>query len=132
MHETHSLIVAHLFNTDRQLFLKRNLQEADVAAGPLTVTEERSAVVAFTDPFLEFRYTAIIKKPRKRKMRIKTAEQLLDSDLPYGVEVGSISQVDVYSLIYRSGTLNSNTVNSKFHLIRSFFEIFARFLSFHV
>ena len=35
-------------------------------------------------------------------------------------------------LLYRSGTLNSNTVNSKFHLIRSFFEIFARFLSFHV
>ena len=33
---------------------------------------------------------------------------------------------------YRSGTLNSNTVNLKFHLIRSFFEIFARFLSFHV
>ena len=33
---------------------------------------------------------------------------------------------------YRSGTLNSNTVNSKFHLIRSFFEIFARFLLFHV
>ena len=33
---------------------------------------------------------------------------------------------------YRSGTLNSNTVNPKFHLIRSFFEIFARFLSFHV
>ena len=33
---------------------------------------------------------------------------------------------------YRSGTLNSNTVNSKFCLIRSFFEIFARFLSFHV
>ena len=33
---------------------------------------------------------------------------------------------------YRSGTLNSNTVNSKFHLIRGFFEIFARFLSFHV
>ena len=33
---------------------------------------------------------------------------------------------------YRSDTVNSNTVNSKFHLIRSFFEIFARFLSFHV
>ena len=33
---------------------------------------------------------------------------------------------------YRLGTVNSNTVNSKFHLIRSFFEIFARFLSFHV
>ena len=33
---------------------------------------------------------------------------------------------------YRSGTVNSNTVNSKFHLIRSFCEIFARFLSFHV
>ena len=34
--------------------------------------------------------------------------------------------------LYRSGTLNSNTVNSKFHLIRSFFEILARILSFHV
>ena len=33
---------------------------------------------------------------------------------------------------YRLGTFNSNTVNSKFHLIQSFFEIFARFLSFHV
>ena len=33
---------------------------------------------------------------------------------------------------YRSGTVNSNTVNLKFHLIRSFFEIFATFLSFHV
>ena len=33
---------------------------------------------------------------------------------------------------YRSGTLNSNTVNSKFHLIRSFFEILATILSFHV
>ena len=33
---------------------------------------------------------------------------------------------------YRSGTVNSNTFNSKFHLIRSFFEIFATFLSFHV
>ena len=34
--------------------------------------------------------------------------------------------------LYRSGTPNSNTVNSKFHLIRSFFEILARILSFHV
>ena len=33
---------------------------------------------------------------------------------------------------YRSGTVNSNMVNSKFHLIRSSCEIFARFLSFHV
>ena len=27
-------------------------------------------------------------------------------------------------MIYRSGTVNSNTVNSKFHLIRSYYEIF--------
>ena len=26
--------------------------------------------------------------------------------------------------MYRSGTVNSNTVNSKFHLIRSYYEIF--------
>ena len=33
---------------------------------------------------------------------------------------------------YRSGMVNLNTVNSKLHLIWSFCEIFARFLSFHV
>ena len=33
---------------------------------------------------------------------------------------------------YRSGTVNSNMVNSKLHLIQSFFEIFDTFLSFHV
>ena len=38
----------------------------------------------------------------------------------------------IISSLYRSGMLNSNTVNSKFHLIQSFCEIFARFLLFHV
>ena len=33
-------------------------------------------------------------------------------------------------LEYRSGTVNSNTVNSKFHFIRSLWELFL--LSFHV
>ena len=33
---------------------------------------------------------------------------------------------------YRSATVKSNTVSSKFHLIRSLFEIFAKFLLFHV
>ena len=42
------------------------------------------------------------------------------------------SSVQFLSLLYRSGTINSNTVNSKFHLIRSFFEILGRILSFHV
>ena len=37
-----------------------------------------------------------------------------------------------FSSNYRSGTVNSNTVNSRFHLIRSFFDFLARFLSFHV
>ena len=39
---------------------------------------------------------------------------------------------DIYGEYYRSGTVNQNTVNSKYHLILSFFEMFARFLSFHV
>ena len=33
---------------------------------------------------------------------------------------------------YRSGMVNSNTINSKFHLIRSYCEYLARILSFHV
>ena len=37
----------------------------------------------------------------------------------------SWAQKSCYETVYRSGTVNSNTVNSKFHLIRSFFEIFA-------
>ena len=36
------------------------------------------------------------------------------------------------SYFYRSGTVNSSTVNSKFHLIRSYCEYLARILSFHV
>ena len=49
--------------------------------------------------------------------------------IPYGNQ-GTSPKV----LVYDTGRarFNSNTVNSKFHLIRSFFEIFARFLSFHV
>ena len=34
--------------------------------------------------------------------------------------------------VYRSGTVNSNTVNSKFHLIQSYCDYLARILSFHV
>ena len=34
-------------------------------------------------------------------------------------------------LSYRLGPVNSNTVNSKFHLIQIFAEIVATFLSFH-
>ena len=45
---------------------------------------------------------------------------------------GELPVPDFVSIDYRSGTVNSNTVNSKFHLIRSFCQIFARFLSFHV
>ena len=37
-----------------------------------------------------------------------------------------------FTKCYRSGTVNSNTVNSKFHLIRSYCEYLARILSFHV
>ena len=36
------------------------------------------------------------------------------------------------SFFFKMKRYRSGTVNSKFHLIRSFFEIVARFLSFHV
>ena len=56
------------------------------------------------------------------KQNIRLLEIVITSSVPTG-------NILVH---YRSGTVNSNTVNSKFHLIRSFFEIFARFLSFQV
>ena len=52
-------------------------------------------------------------------------------DLAILCQITSDKCITVISM-YRSGPVNLNTVNSKFHLIRSFFEIFARFLSFHV
>ena len=36
------------------------------------------------------------------------------------------------NLFYRSGMVNSNMVNSKFHLIRSYYKYLATILSFHV
>ena len=56
----------------------------------------------------------------KKKSKIKTKQKVLTKMTSWNLSH------------YRSGTVNSNTVNSKFHLIRSFCEIFARFLSFHV
>ena len=38
----------------------------------------------------------------------------------------------LFLLQYRSGMVNSNMVNSKFHLIQSYCEYLARILSFHV
>ena len=45
---------------------------------------------------------------------------------------GCIDAKVIVLVHYRSGTVNSNTVNSKFHLIRSYCEYLARILSFHV
>ena len=43
------------------------------------------------------------------------------------------SPITFYTSYYRSGMVNSNTVNSKFHLIRIFYEVSVNiFLSFHV
>ena len=52
-------------------------------------------------------------------------------------QIFNVRAIQIYANVakfvyYRSDTVNSNTVNLKFHLIWSFFEIFARFLSFHV
>ena len=61
---------------------------------------------------------------------LATANWVIFND--YYTQIGDVILSRKKKDYYRLGTLNSNTVNSKFHLIRSFFEIFARFLSFHV
>ena len=65
--------------------------------------------------------------PRDRWLLLRTGCILLECILVLMQFLWNDHEVSL-----RSGTLNSNTVNSKFHLIRSFFEIFARLLSFHV
>lgn len=66
--------------------------EADMAAGPLTISEERKLAVSFTKPFMIFRSTAVIKKPRKKKKKIHNAKDLLESNYLYGVIENSITQ----------------------------------------
>ena len=55
----------------------------------------------------------------------KRSNNLLVTDLVEQTPLVTITK-------YRWGMVNSNMDNSKFHLIRSFFEFFAIFLSFHV
>ncbi|KAK2177910.1 hypothetical protein NP493_572g01069 [Ridgeia piscesae] len=66
--------------------------EADLAAASLTVTPELEDVVAFTDPFLTVRTTAIARKPRRRNARIRSAEDLLRSDMQFGTLANSVTQ----------------------------------------
>ena len=65
------------------------LQESDIAAGSLSVTEQREQVVEFTESFLSLRSSALLHKPNRRgnngRGRIKEVEQLLGSNLTYGV-----------------------------------------------
>jgi len=86
------------------------LKEADIAAGALIVTELRRQFVDFTEPFLSLRSSALIRKPltsrpssahrstttsrppsrQRRPARIRTATELLASELSYGVVRGSV------------------------------------------
>jgi len=95
-------------------------KEADIAAGALTVTDRRRQFFDFTEPFLSLRSSALIRRPlaspppshshhdrrRRRRstttarpstsppppptQRIRTAAELLASDLSYGVVSGSV------------------------------------------
>ena len=87
---------------------------------PLVNSDERRTVEEIVQPSLKDKHSEEQKSKNRRKM-------LLSLDFKDVKEI-----LDLYKCIYRSGTVNSNTVNSKFHLIRSFCEIFARFLLFHV
>lgn len=54
-------------------------------------------MVDFTKPYMAFRSTALLKKPKRRRDRIKTAQELLSSPFSYGVIEGSIAQ-ELFSL----------------------------------
>ena len=75
----------------------------------------------------------VMTKLVEEKVR-KTADDNIMILEPQHVCLFSITNMLHWSSPYRSGTLNSNTVNSnpvnlKFHFIRSFCEMFVRFLS---
>ena len=111
----------YLFFNNTRLAVVLFVEEADIAAGALIVTDERRGFVDFTEPFLSLRSSALIRKPelvsppppssssshgRRRHRRpsttppprppgrpvrrVRTASELLVSDLQYGVVHGSV------------------------------------------
>uniref|UniRef100_A0A1I8J562 PBPe domain-containing protein n=1 Tax=Macrostomum lignano TaxID=282301 RepID=A0A1I8J562_9PLAT len=62
---------------------------ADVAFAPLTINTERSKVVDFTEPFLTFGISIMIKKPRKEKPGIFGFLQPLSQVWPYMLTCGA-------------------------------------------
>ena len=65
--------------------------------------------------------------PEKLRLRLRILPQIEKKNTVDMLTDGILGKCK-----YRSGTVNSNTVNSKFHLIRSYCEYLARILSFHV
>ena len=61
-------------------------QKADIAAASLYITDYRSAVVDFTDPFMRVQATLLLRKPPKgMQLRIKSAKDLINqSEIKYG------------------------------------------------
>lgn len=58
-----------------------------MAAGAIIVSDEMREYVDFTEAFLSFRSSALIRRPKskRRPQRIETVDQLLASDLSFGV-----------------------------------------------
>lgn len=63
-------------------------QEADIALGPITITDRRLKVIDFTVPFMSFKSMALIKPPEhcihRSTCHIHTIEELVDSSYQYG------------------------------------------------
>jgi len=71
------------------------LQEADLAAGPVAVTETRQRDFDFTEPILSLRSSALLRRSRggrRVKDHLVTADQLIFSNYSYGVQRNSLSQ----------------------------------------
>ena len=68
-----------------------------------------------------------IRDSERRSIGYETMTTVSDVDSEVGTHFSrpkTNSHLGFNSMYYRSGTVNSNTVNSKFHLIRNYCEIF--------
>lgn len=95
--------------------------KADLAAAPLTVTDERKKVISFTSPFMKFDYSALMLRDSQKNHSIKSLDDLAkQDDITIGMmREGSTnlffanSQKSPYKEIFKKINHDSNVNNYK-------------------
>uniref|UniRef100_A0A1I8IS65 Glutamate receptor n=1 Tax=Macrostomum lignano TaxID=282301 RepID=A0A1I8IS65_9PLAT len=114
--------------------------EADVAIASLTITSERSKYVLFSEPFMNFGLSVMIKKPQKTKPGMFSFMQPLENRLWIAILLATLLLAAVMACLARISPLEwqleeqlidedrIRTIRQDFNLINSIWFSFASFV----